>query len=248
MTQVVARDVADDVRRKALLPVLTVHKSELKGVLPDAWSAAEIEAAATKLASELTQVGLPMSANAELIGLLPLLRLLMQHAKLGHAAFSEWDQTSKPRERFFADHLDQFLRMNGIEKTYRPYCELPNQPGRIDLAFMHRELPDLQFVVELKSEDLPFSRIVDDHGGQPMAYCTHEYARISILYAQFGGDTFRLSDAIAVRQLRTSISDMSEGSRLAAICIGQHAFGRIPSGSGKQSSPATKRASRPANG
>jgi hypothetical protein len=100
----------------------------------------------------------------------------------------------------------------------------------------------MQFVVELKSEDSSFPRIVEDHGGQPMAYCTHEYARISILYAQFGGDTFRLSDAIIVRQLRGPGSGASEGSRLAAICIGQHAFGRVPSGSGKQSSPATKRA------
>ena len=55
---------------------------------------------------------------------------------------------------------------------------------------------------------------------------------------RFGGSSFRLSDAIDVRQLSSEDSGERSSSKLAAICIGHRGFGRLPSDSGKQSTKA----------
>ena len=93
-------------------------------------------------------------------------------------------------------------------------------------------------VLELKSEEAAFVQSVNIHAGQAMAYCTKEYARISILYVQFGGGSFRLSDAVEVRQLSSEVDGEPSLSKLAAICIGHRGFGELPSDSGKQSTKA----------
>ena len=90
--------------------------------------------------------------------MLPLLSLLLLHAHRSHDAFARWNQKLAPRERCFADDLQEFLHDNQVQEHYLSFRELTNQPGRIDLAFVHRQVPDMSFVVELKSEDNSFTR------------------------------------------------------------------------------------------
>jgi hypothetical protein len=231
------RDVIDLLKRKETGAGLVLHPFEIRGYLQKAWSADEIERVARHIAQDLTAIQLPHSAGAEFTALLPLIHLLLLHARDSHDDFKRWEarRLDESKERFFHNDLRQFLRRHEVESEYLSFSELHNQPGRIDLAFILRHNADMKFVVELKSEDKRFQEMVNEHAGQPMAYCTHEYSRISILYAQFSGDSFRLSDAIEIRQLRPDEGGNPNPSKLAAICIGHRAFGRLPSSSGRQS-------------
>jgi HD superfamily phosphohydrolase len=235
----VDRNVIDALKLKAVTALLVVHPFEIRNYLPSAWTGDEIEQTARKFSQDLNRVQLPASAGVEWTILLPLFRMLLLHARRSHDKFGRWAMrpSDVTREKFFANDLFEFLQQREIESEFLPFVELRNQPGRIDLAFIHRRQQDVKIVVELKSEDNPFSRMVDEHAGQSMAYCTHEFARISILYSQFGGDSVRLSDAIQIRQLRADETGGSSPSKLVAICIGHRGFGGVPSVSGRQSAP-----------
>lgn len=229
------RNVVDALTAKVLPDYLVVQSFEVLSYLPGGWGRDEAGHVADKIARGITRVQLPIYSGKELRALLPILQLLLRHAHERHDDFHRWEQQQEPKEKFFAADLRDFLTLHEIERTYLPFKELPSQPGRIDLAFVHRESLDVQIVVELKSERTVFTRIVGQHAGQPMAYCTRGYARVSIFYAQFGGDAYRQSDAIEVRSLPPEVSDEPGTSKLAAICIGHRGFGEMPSRSGKHS-------------
>jgi HD superfamily phosphohydrolase len=59
-----SRDVIDILKEKQIGPALVLHPFEIRGYLPKAWSADEIEQAANNMADKLTSVLFPRSAGA----------------------------------------------------------------------------------------------------------------------------------------------------------------------------------------
>jgi hypothetical protein len=86
----VKRNVIDGLKLKTMTALLVVHPFEIRSYLPQVWTPDEIEQTARKISQDLNIVQLPASAGVEWTILLPLLRMLLLHARLSHDSFRRW--------------------------------------------------------------------------------------------------------------------------------------------------------------
>lgn len=184
---------------------------------------------------EKTFVEIPFyrSFAGDLTAAMDVLGLLIRHAQSSIGEFkapkpgaTTSAKDKKKREAEFQQSILNFAKASkDIAYRFDVFEATKANGGFVDLIFRLKD-QRVEIVVELKSELSECKKIFEKHAGQSAVYAADRFARVSILYAQYKSPhPVTIDQTIEIRKSAKVTNQL-------VFCVGQNAFGGIPSSRG----------------
>jgi HD superfamily phosphohydrolase len=200
--------------------------------------------AADVLSAGFIAIGLPRAYRTSYYLGLIVLKQLIAHARTIWRSDEFADPVPYQNESRFQAHLGQHLREKFREdQGFQVHEHAAENGGYTDIVVMQKAAgtsPMTSVVIELKSAEAEYEKLVEKNAGQPNQYTEVRHGPVSILYCQFKTDgAISLADTISVRKPGT------QSSTLAVMTLGTRAFSGKPSDGGNTSPAAPSKTMDP---